>query len=61
LALDIERLLKFCYVPVTHAASSKGILAVATNSTNQTNKAGGDETLISLSFLDVYDLGLNHI
>jgi hypothetical protein len=41
--IDIERnyrLFKFCYVPATGAASSKGILAVATNSTIQTNKAG---------------------
>jgi len=32
-------LLKFCYVPATRAASSKGILVAATNSTIQTNKA----------------------
>ncbi len=36
-----SRLLKFCYVPAASAASSKGIFAAATNSTNQTNKAGG--------------------
>jgi hypothetical protein len=35
------RLLKCFYVPATSAASSKGIFAAATNSTNQTNKAGG--------------------
>ncbi len=33
--------LKFCYVPATGVASSKGIFVVATNSTNQTDKAGG--------------------
>jgi hypothetical protein len=33
------RLLKFCYVPATSAALSKGIFAAATNGTNQTNKA----------------------
>jgi hypothetical protein len=40
--IDIEiksRLFKFYYVPATGAASSKGILAVATNITIQTNKA----------------------
>jgi hypothetical protein len=36
-----SRLLKFCYVPATSTASSKGIFVVVTNSTNQTNKAGG--------------------
>ncbi len=36
----IYRLLKFCYVLTTCAAYSKGIFAAATNSTNQTNKAG---------------------
>ncbi len=36
-----SRMLKFCYVPATSTASSKGIIAAATNSTNQTNKAGG--------------------
>ncbi len=35
----------------TSAAFSKGIFAAATNSINQTNML-----LISLSFLDVYDL-----
>jgi len=34
-----SRLFKFCNVPDTSGASSKGIFAVATNSTNQTNKA----------------------
>jgi len=34
-------LLRFCYVPATSASSSKGIFAMATNSANQTNKAGG--------------------
>jgi hypothetical protein len=29
-----------CYVPATSACSSKGIFEAATNSTNQTNKAG---------------------
>ncbi len=38
--LKKSRLLKFCYVPSTSAAFSKGIFAAATNSTNQTNKAG---------------------
>ncbi len=38
--LKNSRLLKFCYVPATSAAFSKGIFVVATNSTNQTNKAG---------------------
>jgi hypothetical protein len=38
--LKISRLLKFCYVPATSAAFSRGIFAAATNSTNQTNKAG---------------------
>ncbi len=33
-------LLKFCYVPATSAASSKGIFAEDTNSTNQENKVG---------------------
>jgi hypothetical protein len=37
--LKKSRLLKFCYVPATSAASSKGIFAAATNSINQTNKA----------------------
>jgi hypothetical protein len=36
-----SRLLKFCYAPATSAYSSKGIFAVATNSTNQKNKACG--------------------
>jgi hypothetical protein len=43
-AIDIERksrLLKFCYVPATSAASSKGLFAAATFSTNKTNKTGG--------------------
>jgi hypothetical protein len=35
-----SRLLKLCYVPITSDWSSKGIFAAATNSTNQTNKAG---------------------
>ncbi len=35
-----SRLLKFYYVPAISAASSKGIFAADTNSTNQTNKAG---------------------
>jgi len=34
-------LLKFCYVSATSAASFKGIFVADTNSTNQTNKAGG--------------------
>ncbi len=38
--LKKNRLLKFCYVPATSAASSKGIFVEVTNSTNQTNKAG---------------------
>jgi len=39
--LKKSSLFKFCYMPATSAASSKGIFAVANNSTNQTNKAGG--------------------
>jgi len=35
-----SRLLKFYYVSDTSAASSKGIFAAATKSTNQKNKAG---------------------
>ncbi len=38
--LKKSRLLKFYYVPSTSSASSEGIFAAATNSTNQTNKAG---------------------
>jgi hypothetical protein len=38
--LKKSRLLKFCYVPAASAAFSKAILATATNSTNQKNKAG---------------------
>jgi len=51
-----KQIAKFCYEPATSAASSKGIFAAATNSTNQTSKAGGTFhiPLISLSFLDVY-------
>ncbi len=30
----------FCNVPATNAASSKGVFAAATNSTNKANKAG---------------------
>jgi len=33
-------LLKFCYVTANSAASSKENFAAATNSTNQSNKAG---------------------
>ncbi len=51
--LKKSRLLKFCYVPATSAAFSKGILAAANKSTNQTNKTG-DVPPISLSFLDGY-------
>jgi len=39
--LNKSRLLKFCCVPATSAAFSNGIFVVATNSTNQTNMAGG--------------------
>jgi hypothetical protein len=43
--LKKTRLLKFSYVPDAKAASSNGIFAfhltAATNSTNETNKAGG--------------------
>ncbi len=39
--LKKSRLLEFCYVPATRAASSKGFFAPATNSTDQTNKGGG--------------------
>ncbi len=35
-----SRVLMFCYVPATSAYSSKGVFVAATNSTNQTNKAG---------------------
>jgi hypothetical protein len=38
--LKKSRLFKLCYVPATNAAFSKGIFVAATNSTNQTNKAG---------------------
>ncbi len=38
--LKKSRLLKFCYVPATSAASSKGIFVAATISSNQTNKVG---------------------
>jgi hypothetical protein len=38
--LKKSSLLKFCCVTSTNIASSKGIFAAATNSTNQTNKAG---------------------
>jgi hypothetical protein len=35
------RLLKFCYVPATSGTSSKAFFfAAATNSSNETNKAG---------------------
>ncbi len=39
--LKKSRLLKFCYMHAASAASSSGIFAAATNSINQTNKAGG--------------------
>ncbi len=39
--LKKSRLFRFCYVLTTCAASSPGIFVAATNSTNQTNKAGG--------------------
>ncbi len=35
-----SRLLKFCYVHATNAASAEGIFAAATNNANQTNRAG---------------------
>ncbi len=38
--LKKSRLLKFCYVPATSAASFNSIFATATNGSNQTNKAG---------------------
>ncbi len=38
--LKKSRLLKFCHVRATSAASSKGIFAAVTDSTNQKNKAG---------------------
>ncbi len=41
--IDIKRkskLIMFCYVLAISAASTKGICVAATNSTNQTNKAG---------------------
>ncbi len=34
-------MLKFCNVPPISACFSKGIFAAATNSANQTDKAGG--------------------
>ncbi len=37
--LKKSRLMKFCYALATSAAPSKDTFAVATNSTNQTNKA----------------------
>ncbi len=43
-------------MPATSAPFSKGIFAVATNSTSQTNKARQYMPLISLYVLDVYDL-----
>jgi hypothetical protein len=39
--LKKSRLLKFCHVRATNAASFKGIFVAATDSTNRTNKAGG--------------------
>ncbi len=36
-----NRFIKFCYLPATSTASSKGIFVAATNSANETNKAGG--------------------
>jgi hypothetical protein len=49
-----------CYVLATRAAFSKGIFVGATNSANQTNKAGSRYVLLfSLSFLDVYGLSLS--
>ncbi len=39
--LKNSRLFNFSYVPATRTSSSKGIFAAVTNSTNQTNKAGG--------------------
>jgi hypothetical protein len=38
--LSIDILRKVCCVPATSTAFSKGIIAAATNSTNQRNKAG---------------------
>ncbi len=37
----VKEKLKFCYVPASTAAFSRTFCAMATNSTNQTNKAGG--------------------
>jgi hypothetical protein len=54
--IDIERknrLLKVCYVPATSATFLAFFVAVAINSTNEANKAGG-VPLISLYYLDVY-------
>ncbi len=38
--LKKNRSFKFCYMPATSIASSKGIFAVATNNANLTNKGG---------------------
>jgi hypothetical protein len=51
--LKKRRLLMFCYLPATGAASSNGIFVAATNNTNQTS-IGWYMPLISLSFSDVY-------
>ncbi len=44
-SIDIEslqnRLLKVCYVPATSASLNRLLFAVAINSTNEANKAGG--------------------
>jgi len=61
--LKKSALLKFCYVPVTGAASSKGIFVVATNSTNQTDKAGGTRHLsiyLSLISMAIPTTNLSH-
>ncbi len=42
-----------CCVPTT-SATFFACFAAATNSTNETNKAGGNVPLMSLSILDVY-------
>jgi hypothetical protein len=43
--LKKNRLLKFCYMPAASAASSNGIFAAATNSINQTSKAGSTHAI----------------
>ncbi len=46
----------FCFVPATSAYSSECVFATATNSTNQTNKAGGTWLLV-FYFLNIMSMG----